>query len=102
MVDYGGDSGAGGQADGEPFCGSLEALQDGSAVGGGLAASRSCCKAAERVLSSARSIFEGVVLDGAGATVLEIIVERDQVGLRDGNGGQRRFAWWEGRREIGV
>ena len=36
MVGYGGDSGSGGQADGEPFCGSLEALQDGSAVGGGV------------------------------------------------------------------
>ena len=85
VVCDGGNDGTGGNADGKPFCGALEAHKKCSAMhnsDGGVSfvkESRGACFFVRQVF------FKRVVLNITGATVLQIVEERYEIGLRDGN-----------------
>ena len=92
MAGDGGCSGSGGGADEEPVRGLLEVRQKTSAVRrghGGVAFAKE--RGGARFFVGQILRERGVARIGRGA-VLQVVVERDKVGLRNGNGRGRGFA----------
>ncbi len=92
MVGDGGNGGSGGEADGEPFCGALETQEECSAVGDSDGGVSFVLERRGAGFFVGQIFFERVGLDRAGAAVLQIVIEGDEVGLRNGDGGRRCFS----------
>ena len=81
MAGDGGNRGACRDADGEPFCGALETHEEGSAARYRDGRVSFVLEGGGTRFFVGEILLQGVGLDGAGAAVLEIVVEGDEVGL---------------------
>jgi hypothetical protein len=96
----GGCGGACGESNCEPFCGALHADQEGSPAGSGFGGVAFVLEGCGASFFVGQIFLQGVVLQSGGAAVLQIVEERDKVGLGDRDGGGGSFAGRERAGEV--
>lgn len=87
MMSDGGCGGAGYGANHEPLGGSFEARQEHPAADGGQSGVPFLQERGRARFFVGQIFLRGLGFEGGGAAVLQIVVKRLEVELRDGNGG---------------